>query len=671
MAIASAADLVAALRKHQLLQATQIDEVVRIHQPRAADARSLARELIQRDLLTAYQINQLLQGRGGDLTLGSYVILERLGEGGMGQVFKARHRAMNRVVALKVIRKERLESADAIRRFQREIRAVAQLNHANIVRAFDADEVAGTQMLVMEYVEGTDLSKLVKQLGPLPVAQACDYIRQTALGLQHAHERGLVHRDIKPHNLLVSSVRRASPVGSGGNLGALDDGSPAADQLVKILDMGLARVNTAHTDGETSSLTQDGAVMGTPDYIAPEQAQESHSVDIRADLYSLGCTFYYILAGQPPFPTGSLIQKINKHQFEEPKPIEQMRPEVSAKVAMIVRRLMAKDPAKRYQTPWEVADALASVDREAAIRPAVGVVGTPGKLRDTSKPIGSADETIALAPEPPTVTSSTPHAAGRLSRRRMVAIVALVLIALVAAGLYVTRDKPIALGPDATRRDQAQKVHSSEKNPPLVKANRSMPAGAKVLFDGKDTSSWVTKSGAPSNWPVRDGYMEVGSGDLMTRENFDLDYLLHVEFWIPLMADQKGQGRGNSGVFLQGRYEIQILDSYQSNDPPIFSCGALYGILKTTTNASKPPEQWQTFDITFHAPRNRNNNTMLVTGRVTVVHNGVTVINDESFDRATPGGIDLKQGGSGPILLQAHGSKVRFRNIWLQPLPSD
>ena len=204
----------------------------------------------------------------------------------MGQVFKARNWKLGRIVALKLIRKERLDSPDAIRRFQREVRAAAALSHPNIVLAYDADQIGGTHLLVMECIEGaSDLAKLVKKNGPLPVAQACEYIRQAALGLQHAFERGLVHRDIKPANLLLTA-----------------DG-----KTVKILDMGLARLDQKAGDGEASStMTQEGAVMGTPDYIAPEQAMESHTVDIRADLYSLGCTFYYLLTAKVPFPGGTL-----------------------------------------------------------------------------------------------------------------------------------------------------------------------------------------------------------------------------------------------------------------------------------------------------------------------------------------------------------------------------
>ncbi|OAI54255.1 hypothetical protein AYO44_15270 [Planctomycetaceae bacterium SCGC AG-212-F19] len=201
-------DTVAALNeelvKNQLLEATQLSQVARL-QARAADARGLARELVQRGWLTPYQVNQLFQGHGKDLVLGHYLLLERLGEGGMGQVFKARHARLGRIVALKVIRKDKLADPEAVGRFRREIQAVAQLSHPNVVAAFDADQTDDALFLIMEYVEGIDLARLVREQGPLPVPVACEYIRQAALGLQHAHEKGLVHRDVKPSNLLVAS----------------------------------------------------------------------------------------------------------------------------------------------------------------------------------------------------------------------------------------------------------------------------------------------------------------------------------------------------------------------------------------------------------------------------------------------------------------------------------
>src|SRR5262249_37566879 len=190
------------LRRFHLLEPAQLEELKR--QAPAADARALARTLIDRGWLTPYQANQVLQGKGQELLLGSYVLLERLGEGGMGAVFKARNWKLGRIVALKLIRKERLDNPDAIRRFQREVRAAAALDHPNIVHAYDADEIGGTHILVMECIEGaTDLGRLVKKQGPLPIPLACEYMRQAALGLQHAYERGLVHRDIKPANLLM------------------------------------------------------------------------------------------------------------------------------------------------------------------------------------------------------------------------------------------------------------------------------------------------------------------------------------------------------------------------------------------------------------------------------------------------------------------------------------
>jgi serine/threonine protein kinase len=270
MAISSVAALLEELRRIPLLEPGQMAELTTSLAGRSSEPRALAGELVRRGWLTPYQINQLFQGRASQLVLGTFILLERLGEGGMGQVFKARQRKLGRIVALKVIRKERLTGPDAVRRFRREIQAAAQLSHPNIVLAIDADEYEGTHFFAMEYVEGPDLARCVKQNGPLPVDQACDCIRQAALGLQHAFERGLVHRDIKPHNLLLTRP------------GAERQPSSA---VVKVLDMGLARLN-AHGDDEYSSstLTQEGAVMGTPDYIAPEQAMDSRTADIRADV---------------------------------------------------------------------------------------------------------------------------------------------------------------------------------------------------------------------------------------------------------------------------------------------------------------------------------------------------------------------------------------------------
>ena len=372
--IASVPALIEALRRCELLSKVQLEEMTRQLAPRLTEPRALARELLQRGWLTPYQINQLFLGRGAELVLGGYLILERLGEGGTGQVFKARHLRMNRVVALKLLRKELLADTELVQRFYREIRVLSQLEHPNIVHALDAGPAGLTHLLVMEYVVGTDLARLVKQKGPLPVPQAIDFIRQAALGLHHAHERGLVHRDIKPHNLMLS---KPGPKGTESG-------------QIKILDLGLARLQrpmdsdtTARLDeDQAGSLTPVGAVMmGTADYMAPEQALDFHQADIRADIYSLGATFYYLLTGQPPFPGGTLTQKLLRHQQAEAPSVKHSRRDVPPAVAAVVGKMLAKRPQDRYQVPADVVRALAeetghSIDRRMVLHrgAAIGLV---------------------------------------------------------------------------------------------------------------------------------------------------------------------------------------------------------------------------------------------------------------------------------------------------------
>jgi WD40 repeat protein/tRNA A-37 threonylcarbamoyl transferase component Bud32 len=286
--------------------------------------------------------------------LPDYQVLEEIGRGGMGIVYKALQTARNRLVALKVIRKERLSHPEVLRRFRREAQAAARLSHPNVVLVYDSDQEGDTHFLAMEYVPGITLQRLVEQFGALPVPQACDYIRQAALGLQHAHEQALVHRDIKPANLMVA-VAAPDQAGVLAYRGA----------VVKVLDMGVARLNQLSSNQEEliTTLTQDGAVLGTPDYIAPEQLENAHAADIRADLYSLGCTFHFLLTGQVPFPGGTLIQKLDKQRWATPPPVDQLRPEVPAGVTGVLRKLMAKRPEDRYQTPADLVAALDHLGR--------------------------------------------------------------------------------------------------------------------------------------------------------------------------------------------------------------------------------------------------------------------------------------------------------------------
>jgi serine/threonine-protein kinase len=314
--------------------------------PDTPRGRVVARALVERGLLTRFQAEQLLAGRTGGFFIGPYRVLDQLGQGGMGRVYKAEHRTLKRVVALKALAPSVLKSDRAEDLFLREVRAVARLVHPNIVTAFDADRAAnGRYYLVLEYVDGPNLDQLVRDRGPLSVGQACAFVRQVARGLQHAHERGLLHRDVKPANLLLQR--------SGGGRDA-----PC---VVKISDFGLARLHEPEAGAEDTAgtiLTKDNAVVGTPDYLSPEQARDVHQADARSDLYGLGCTFYFLLTGQVPYPGGGTLQKLLRHGTEEPVPVEEIRLDVPHAVAAVVRRLMAKKPADRFQTAAEVIAAL-------------------------------------------------------------------------------------------------------------------------------------------------------------------------------------------------------------------------------------------------------------------------------------------------------------------------
>jgi len=262
-----------------------------------------------------------------------YRVLSLIGSGGMGSVYKAEHRLMERLVAIKVINRSLTGDPSAIERFRREVRTAARLTHPNIVTAFDADQVGDLHFLIMEFVDGPSLHKWVHKTGPLAMAEACNYIRQAALGLQYAHECGMVHRDVKPQNMLRTKAGE-----------------------VKILDFGLARFASERRGSD--SITGSGVAMGTPDYIAPEQANDARTADIRADIYSLGCTLYYLLSGQVPFPEETELQKFIAHMNKTPCSIREYRPDVPVALEAVLARMMAKKPDDRYQRPIDVANAL-------------------------------------------------------------------------------------------------------------------------------------------------------------------------------------------------------------------------------------------------------------------------------------------------------------------------
>jgi formylglycine-generating enzyme required for sulfatase activity len=303
------------------------------------DIKTLAQEVARRGWLTAFQIKEVAKTRGLGLRVAErYVLIDILGEGGMGRVYKAHDTRMGRDVALKVIRKEKLKNPAAAGRFLQEIQALGKMTkHPNVVETFSADQVGDHHFCVMEYIDGADLTRLVRDSGPMPAPRACDAIRQAALGLQHAYETGLVHRDIKPSNIIVP--RNGGPV--------------------KLVDLGLARVMGAPPgDDEAGRITQVGFVIGTPDFLAPEQARDPMSVDIRADIYALGATLFYLLTGRVPYDGGTATEKLLRHCTDPAPNLLEFRPDAPPALQQLIHWCMAKEPSGRPQAPLQLAVAL-------------------------------------------------------------------------------------------------------------------------------------------------------------------------------------------------------------------------------------------------------------------------------------------------------------------------
>ncbi len=358
-----------------------------------------------------------------------YRIVKLLGVGGMGVVYQAEHKLMERQVAIKVIGKEVINHPTAVERFRQEVKAAARLSHANIVAAHDAEQAGDLHFLVMEYVDGVSLDRLVERRGPLPVPHACNYLRQAALGLQHASERGMIHRDIKPQNLMVTRKGQ-----------------------VKILDFGLARFAREQSQAELNldsepgikkpALTAHGTVLGTPDYIAPEQAHDPRQADTRADIYSLGCTLYYALCGRVPFPKGNAVEKLMQHALEKPTPIAELRPELPVELIQVVERMMAKDPASRFQTPSEAAQVLTPFAKQRLAAVAVEPPSPPGVVPDLPLPAEPArqNDTVAFQFTNEASMAKRPKTRRRQSVTRLLSPAFLIPVAaslLVVFGLWV------------------------------------------------------------------------------------------------------------------------------------------------------------------------------------------------------------------------------------------
>ncbi|QDU93914.1 protein kinase domain-containing protein [Lignipirellula cremea] len=371
------------LQRSRLLSQKKIDQC--LAKLNTSSLTRFVRDLVAQKVLTRYQAQMLAQGKSKGLVLGNYTLLDQLGKGGMGLVFKARHSRMNRLVALKVLPPSATQSADRVGRFRREVEMAARLHHENIIVSHDADQAAGVHFLVMEYVAGEDLSKRVKREGPLPLSNALLCMLQAARGLEYAHEQGMVHRDIKPSNLLLD------PQG-----------------VVKVLDLGLARwENDLLDDG----LTRSGMVMGTIDYMAPEQALNSRHADYRSDIYSLGCTLFFLLTGRALHQGETVMEKLIAHR-ELPAPlIRAFRPDAPAALQTLFERMVAKDPRDRFATMGETAAALAALlaQAEPAWSAAPALAARIDDAPSTARNLGPGmSSTVGISLS----ASSTGHAAG-------------------------------------------------------------------------------------------------------------------------------------------------------------------------------------------------------------------------------------------------------------------
>ncbi len=330
-----------AVEKNGLIAPAAMSEFIEQHHKALLDANGndIAERLVKRGMLTRWQAKFLVQGKADLLTLGNYILLDRLGAGGMGVVFKARHRTMDRVVAIKTLHPEVARRKQTVARFYREVKAAAKLVDANIVTAYDAGHERDIHFLVMEYVDGRDLAAIVKENGPIPYRHAVELILQAARGLQHAHRQGLVHRDIKPSNLLLDR--------SG---------------TLKVLDLGLARLTTesSQSDGVEEQMTRAGQIMGTMDFMAPEQAEDMSKVDGRADIYSLGCTLYYLVNGRTIYQAKSAVSKMLAHREQPIPPLGNDDRPVPAAVESAYRRMVAKVPNDRFSSMQDVVTELIS-----------------------------------------------------------------------------------------------------------------------------------------------------------------------------------------------------------------------------------------------------------------------------------------------------------------------
>ncbi len=692
---------------------------------RPKDGEQLARELVKQKKLTKYQAEQIYAGKGKGLVLGNYTILDKLGQGGMGMVLKAEHKRLKRLVAIKVMSPSAVKTPDALKRFHREVEAAAKLRHPNVVATDDADEAKGTHFLVMEYVEGSDLSALVKRKGPLPVAQAVQCIVQAARGLEFAHQQGVVHRDIKPANLLMD-----------------------AKGTVKILDMGLARIEGA-TSGQ-AELTSTGAVMGTVDYMAPEQAMSTKSADARSDVYSLGISLWYLLAGKCAYDGDTLMAKLLAHRDSPIPSLCAIRSDVPASVDAVFQKMVAKQAKDRYQTMTEVIHDLEACQSGASSASASSVSATSvlpesNTLSFRTASDAAAESITATYQAEPTVTYAQPDVAaeatlltgnmseatdphslasvstpgGRKKRRssksdassswwqdRRIQIgggvaTVLLLVAIVFAVMKKDDAQTAAAVPDTVPANQepvkgtptdtslakvepqpsaSESALSKEPTPPSVlplpTSPKDLPSGFIPLFNGKDLTGWKGEVGDPKK------RAEMAPADLAAAQA-KADERMRAH-WSVDNGVLTFDGRGDNLCTVKDYTDFELylewnitaggdsgiylrgtpqVQIWDSDSKPSGKNMGSGGLYNNRKNPARPL-------LKVDKPIGEWNAMFIrmVGEKVTVSLNGKLVVDDVTFENFLEP--DKPIYPSGPIELQKYGSPLQFRNVLIRELKS-
>ena len=534
MTALSSESVLAELRQLPLLTAAQLARVESAARKHAPGPEKIVQRLLDKGWLTPFQAEVLLSGKGGGLVFGNYVLLSRLGEGGMGAVFKARHIRLGRIDAVKVIRDDKIASKLVAQRFLREIRLTADLNHPHIIKALDAGQVGKQLYLATEYVAGEDLTKTVFREGPFSVADACLVVFQTALALRHIHERGLIHRDMKPSNIMREEKTRA----------------------VKLLDLGLSGNLHELPDAgsEAGLLTREGVMLGTPDFMPPEQARNPHGVDIRADLYGLGATFYYLLTARTPYG-GSPIEKLTQHASAPPPTLVLPRIPTPPALAAIVTKLMAKRPEDRFQTPQELIDSLLAL-RPGEPSTAIEPVPVPEWQSQFDLLISRDPSASGSMPIPKEIASASP------SRQRIGWIVAVAVAAMIVplVAYFSTRNRstgePNNPGPAQVEEEPVDELKALRKAVLATGENRDQLRSRVLAFRAKN-------AGAPP--------AVVASG-LLRKLPSPLDRL----------SPEKGSFTETPVVRLGSPGEPVAWMSFSPTDERL-----------TIARVGKPPEEWQ------------------------------------------------------------------------------